>query len=313
MTKNIGFSNIFRLLGLVLFIYILSQVNFPQLIALFRQMDYSYYLLGLCFLIPGLLVRILRLKILLNAATINIPFKSMGAILLKGIFLGVVTPGRLGELWQAKYLTDVSGAPIGKGLYAVLMDRIIDIIVVITIAMIASLSLSLFEPTKTVTIIISMLLIFVIVTGYFLLKRRYARGLIGTITEVFIPQFLKEKVKFFGNEFFKSLRELNRKTFIKALGCGFLYYLVAVFIYYFMALSLKIPIPFWFLFLIVSIIWLILMVPVTVLGLGTREASYILLFSLLGVSSSQAVAFSLLILSVNIVSSIPGAILFLIK
>ena len=304
--------NYIRIVGILLFVYILSRVDFSQLTTLFREIHLSYYLAGLCLLIPAFLIRILKWKILVSGVGADIPFGSIAIVLAKGIFLGVLTPGRLGELWQAKYLNDMSGLPIGKGVYAVLMDRIIDIIVIVTIAIIASLSLSLFGLTKIVTVSIYVSSILVVVMIYFLLKGERIKKLVKSITGLFAPQPLKERIDSFLNEFFENFRTSNTKTFIKVLSCSFLYYFVAVLIYYFVALALKITVPFWFLFLIVSLIWLILMVPVTVLGLGTRETGLILLFSILGISSSEAVAFSLLILLSNIVSAVPGAILFLI-
>ena len=57
---------------------------------------------------------------------------------------------------------------------------------------------------------------------------------------------------------------------------------------------------------------LLLLIPITVLGLGTRETSYIFLLGIAHVTPSEAVAFSTLVLLSGMIVSVPGGF-FLLK
>jgi uncharacterized protein (TIRG00374 family) len=60
-------------------------------------------------------------------------------------------------------------------------------------------------------------------------------------------------------------------------------------------------------------IMLIIMVPLSVGGLGWREVSFIVLFKSVGVSEPQAVTLALLWLAVQVVTSLPGGIIYLLE
>ena len=60
------------------------------------------------------------------------------------------------------------------------------------------------------------------------------------------------------------------------------------------------------LFLGLILMGLLTLVPITVLGIGIREISLIYIFNLYHLSSEKAVAFSLIIFFIQILSIIPG-------
>jgi uncharacterized protein (TIRG00374 family) len=314
MIKNLRPANFFRFFGLALFIYILSKINFSQLISEFSQVDIFYYFIALLLLVPAFSLRILKWRALIRTGETDIPIATLGSVLAKGVFLGFITPGKLGEFWQAKYLNEKSGLPLGNGFFAVIMDRITDVIVIIVVGTIAIFSLSFFDnKTRMLGLLLFGFLLLALITIYFLIKRDYFKKTSGYILKFFLPASLKEKAGLFWDEFLESFQALDRKLLIKILIYGFLYYLVTVLIYYSVALSLGMQVPFWFLFFVIWLVWVILSIPITFMGLGTRESSYILLFSILGIGPSQAVAFSLLILLLNVILTIPGTMLFLFK
>lgn len=298
MVKIIKARNLIRIIGIILFLYILSKINLQELFQVLKNINLYYFLRALVLLPFSYFFGILKWKTLVNSQGLRPPFLRLTEIFLKGLFLGTVTPGRLGELWKAKYLREQSDISKGGALYSPVMERFIDLIIIIAVGSAGIISIFLFRQMGW--LIVFLILILIIFLTYFLIR-------------IFSPLFLRKKTNSFLDEFLKGLRELNFLLFLKLSLYGVLYYLTTVLIYYFLALSLGIEITFFNLFLIVALVLLLLILPVTILGLGTREAGYIFFFSIFNIGASAAVAFSSLVLLMGIILSIPGIILFLIK
>jgi uncharacterized protein (TIRG00374 family) len=74
------------------------------------------------------------------------------------------------------------------------------------------------------------------------------------------------------------------------------------------ALGITVPLTTYFVF--IPLIVIVMQLPITVSGLGVSQAMFDLLFTRVGVPSSQAVALSILFVALAIVGNLPGAILY---
>ncbi|MCP6719469.1 MAG: flippase-like domain-containing protein [Patescibacteria group bacterium] len=312
MIKTIKYP-FFRLFGIILFIYILSRIDFFQLATVFKTINFSFYLIGALSLTPIFLFRTMRWKLLIDSVGVIIPSRSLFPLMAKGLFLGIATPGKLGEFWRAKYLTETVQISGGKSFYTTLMDRIIDLLVAGAIAIFGIIFIYLKFRAKTGWELYVLIFALFLLLAYILIKRLKTQKILRIFVKFLVPPSSRTRTTSFLEEFDQGLESLDRRTFLKLLGYGFLYYLNSVIAYYFILLALGITLPFWYLFLIIAIVWIVLILPITVLGLGTREAAFIYFFSILGISSPLALTFSLLALFYNIMLAIPGAILFLKK
>jgi uncharacterized membrane protein YbhN (UPF0104 family) len=81
---------------------------------------------------------------------------------------------------------------------------------------------------------------------------------------------------------------------------------------YFGAMALNIPVTYFHMILILPFTTLVEALPISFSGVGTRDAVLILMFTLLGISSSLAVSFSIMILILNYIMNLFG-VLFWIK
>jgi len=312
--KKIKSSILIRFFGIILFIYILTKIDTAELIAAFKEINLVYYLIGILFFILGFLIRILKWKILVNSIGAEISFKVISKISTQGVFFGSITPGKLGEFWRAKYLAKETGVTGGKALYTTFIDRVVDLLVVVVISLVGMVVIYLkLSKTQNWPLLVAFILLLFIVFTCFFIRKKGIQKLCGTLIRFLIPSSLKEKTDSFLNEFYQGFKNLNLSLFLTILALGFLYYfLIGPIFYYFITLALGISLPFWYLFLIIAMAWLVAIIPVTILGLGTREATFIYFFSLFGILAPFAVAFSLLGLLCNIlIIALPGAILFL--
>lgn len=311
ISNGVRYTNFFRFFGIILFVYIIAKIDIPELAASFGQINLAYYFIGILFLFLSFLMRTIKWKKLINSIGTKIPDNILMQMMAKGLFLGVITPGRLGEFWRAKYLTDHSKVSHGFAFYTAFMDRLIDMLIFGLVAIAGLLTIYLRFGIEARWQMYLSAFIFFIAISFVFLKKLGLQGLFKIFVRFFVPVSKQEKTNVFLADFDGPFKGLKLRLFLELLAYGFLYYLTAVTVYYFVALSLGINLPFWYLFLTVSMVWLILALPLTFLGLGTREASFIYFFSLLGIPAHGAVAFSLSVLLIYILSALPGAILFL--
>ena len=75
-----------------------------------------------------------------------------------------------------------------------------------------------------------------------------------------------------------------------------------------LALGIDAPLPAYFAF--IPIILLVMLLPVTVNGLGTSQAAFVLFFAAAGVSAAHAFALSVLFVALGIVGNLPGGVLW---
>lgn len=295
--------NLFRVFGIILFVYILLKIDIAKLTAVFKEISVGYYLISILFLIIGLLVRAFKWKRLIDSVGVKVSAGNLLKIMLKGTFLGIITPGRIGEFWRAEYLSHSSAISLGRAFYTAFMDRLTDLLVAGLIAFPALLII--YSKFEVGAMWQPYFLIFIVITCLFIVLRKKTglRKIFKMLTGGRDSVFLAEFEGGFGS--------LKAGVLLESLAYSFFYYVVAIAIYYFTALSLGISVPFWYLFLIAGIIWITLTLPLTFFGLGVREAGFIYFFSLLGIPSSSAVAFSLLVLFSTILTSSPGAIFFI--
>ena len=275
------YPNFLRVFGVILFIYILSRINIAELIDAFKEISVEYYLVSVLFLIFGFLIRTLKWKRLITSIGAKISAKDLLEIMMKSTFLGVVTPGKLGEFWRAKYLADSGPISNGGAFYTAFMDRLVDLLVLGLVAIPGLLVVYLrFDINSRWQWYVLAFIVFMFLFFIFLKK-------IG-LQRIF-KIFAKEKDSVFLAEFDRGFKNLKLGLFLEILIYGFLYYLASVLILYFTALALSITVPFWYLFLVTALVLLILTLPLTFFGLGVKEAGFIYFFSMVGISSPLTV------------------------
>jgi uncharacterized protein (TIRG00374 family) len=117
-------------------------------------------------------------------------------------------------------------------------------------------------------------------------------------------------------EFYSGLELLKgrKEHLFAAISVGILSWLVAGIGCYLIALSLSLNISYWYVLISVAISSLIAILPISISGLGTREATFIFLFSIINIVPEEAVSFSLLILAWTWLPILPGiCLLYLFK
>lgn len=303
-----------RIFGIILFIYILSQINWPGLLKILKEANLFYILLSAPLTIPVIFIRTLKWKELVDSSGTKIPFWDLIPMFSKALFWGTITPGKLGEFYRAKYLTDYSsGIAPGGALYTVVSDRIMDLFSTAFIGILA-LFILIYIYGAEISLAIAISLIFLISgISLFLLKKHQGKVYLEFFLKIFAPDFLREKAGFFIDEFFEGMKKLDKILIIKLFFYDLTCFGFITLAHFFITISLGITIPFWYLYLITPLVSLVTILPISVLGMGTREVSYVFLLSLFGISLNAAVAFSFLVMFWSILLAVPGLIFLALK
>lgn len=276
--------NIIRVgLTILLLGIILIKVNILEILNIFLSINVIFLIIALLVVVPILyIIRAYKWNIFLRSVGIKKLFPNLIQVLLIGVFYGLVTPGKIGELARVYYLNEKKSETIPT----VLLEKITDILVLSVLCMI---SITIFYNNHNLKSVMLIFLIFFI-TGVWLLANR-------TFT-LFVTKLFKVNYDDADN-YVNKLSSLfrNKSTLLKAVELSVIYYLVAFVLGYVLLKSLNFDTS-----MLIALPIIILMgnIPITISGLGLRESVSAACFVLLGDSGINGVTFSLLLFSVMI-------------
>ena len=302
---------IFRSIGLILFVIILSKLNLTKIIALLSNINPFYLALALLLFIPLLVIKAMRWQLLMNAQNIEYSLKDSTIMYAAALYIGALTPGRIGDFIKVLYLKE-DGYPFGKSFVTVLLDRLFDLSSLLLLGYVGMLLfITLFE--RTITILSCILAGTFSLILFFLYKRDLGRRILEYISSHFIPEKYREKTKTGFSDLYNSIKTLKTNQLILATVMTFFGWIIYFLTMYLLAFSIGIDIPFLYLATCVSISAVITLIPISISGIGTRDATLIILFSYLGLSKESAIAFSMMILIMFAFNGAIGLIAWLKK
>ncbi len=298
------------LLGIILFIIILSKTNLREIFQNIKGINPLYLVLAILMAFPILLNKSLCWNYIKRQQGIKYSLKDSFLMYCAGMYIGILTPGRLGELTKALYLKK-DGYSTGKSLVSAILDRLSDFVFLLVFVFIGSLFLStVFQKQILILIlgiVISVLLLIL------LLKTGLIKWVLNKIFNIFIPQKHQKswKINFqdFANDF-KIYRLKNYLIIFLITTFSWVFYYLQMYI---LAKGLNINVPLLYLAISITVAGLITLIPVSISGIGTRDIALILLFSPFLIAREQVIAFSALILLMLIWAAFIGLICWLIK
>ncbi len=224
--------------------------------------------------------------------------------LLIGFFISIITPGRLGDFARAAYLNDKM--PLGKGILAVLIDRILDISILLLFAGIGTFLLLQSHAGGVISpfMVIGIFLLFLVGVRAGM-SRRTVKRYVWPLFSRFAPETLRRMMSKYGKQFYDGIPTVmkNKWVFLQGILSGIVSWIFSVTFGWLILLALGIPVGWADALMIIPILSLVEVIPVGILGLGTREIVAVVLLSTLGVPIEHAVGFSLLFFALGYVPS----------
>lgn len=260
-----------------------TQIRWPDLILL------PFAIIGVFTL------QTMKWRAILFRQGLIVPFSKLFRIQMIGLFYGTITPGRAGGLIKMSYLSDTAKISMIASSSSVLLDRFLDGLALFALALCGTYMLIERLRDLFLALVISLVLASLFFIMFYNMKN--SKFVFDRICSPFFPERLKQRFHAGFNEFFKSLPKKKRNLAVP-LGLTLITWVLMFSQNYIIGQALGIQLgflPFIFLAAIGSTIGLL---PLTVGGLGTREATLVLLFSFYGISPEKVISMSIISLIV---------------
>lgn len=277
------FKKSYLLLGPLIFIWIIKDIDFIKLKGVIATIHPATYALAAFLWLPATVLKSYRWKKIMDTQKIYYSMKNAFLIYGSSSLLGLITPGKIGDFSKVAHLKKDNHS-LGRAFLGSFLERIFDLsfavafvfVALFFIPIVPSFPLNLYALAKWIGLAIFFLLGFLALFYFF--KKQFVLDL--------------------SREILEDLRKFKTKniSFIFTLSAlvWFFYFLLI----YLIAVSLDLQqnVTFLYLSFAAAIALLSGFLPITVVGIGTREAVFIFLFTPLGIAKETIITFSLLIL-----------------
>ena len=117
-----------RLIGIIFFLYLVWQADFHSIYSRWEKISWIYMVP--LPVISGLMLtlRAIRWRLLLNSQGAYLSPQITWVAYAIGVFCGIITPGRLGDLAKAFYVRNQTGLDWPRSLSSAVIDRLLDIV-----------------------------------------------------------------------------------------------------------------------------------------------------------------------------------------
>ena len=238
----------------------------------------------------GYLLKSMRWKMILKSFEINEKTGFLLKIFLIGGFLGIITPGKIGDFGRVYYLKKHENWK--KAFSSLIIDRLNDLSILFLFGIFSLFHFKKKFPEKF-DLKFDLNSILLIIVGLILLA-------------VLIIKF---KNKFI--EFFQLIKKSSSiYGYFSQLTVTILAIILIYSSFVIIANNLEIDIEPLDVLFIAFITGILNLVPITILGIGVREISIVYLFGLYGVDFDKAISFSLIIFAIQIITLLPGGYWF---
>ena len=278
------FKSLLKIGGSLLIIWLLvSRISWDtdEFKRVLSGLHVGWFLLSLTGVVVVLGIKSVRWNLLLQQESCNYPKWKSFIAYMSSFTIGLVTPGRIGEIARLYYVREDTGITFYRSFKTLVADRIFDF------AMLAWFGLTGMLYFYKVMGDVSGL-VYLLITAAILL---FAWGLAFWLFKIFIrPDTPRVGLKFILETWNGMFNLTMALPWLLTLLAYFSFYIANWMIFKSIGISLSIvDIGF-----ILSLMSLATLIPISLAGFGTREASLIYLLSFYAINPEVAIVFSLL-------------------
>lgn len=302
--KTIKFlRKILPLIGIIVLLILLRKADIPRVGSNLALADCRYLPLLIFFVPAAFLLNAFKWRLLLEKQKIKVPFFQLLKFNLIGNFYGIVTPGHLGNLIRIDYLKKYTGKSYSQCSASVFLDKIIDLIGILTLAFLGILIFMRFLPKRLFflgAVVLFLLLLMVI----FIIEKRLNKKWLKIVYYRLIPSKRRESLKTVYQIFYRDFPGYSDILWL--ILFSLLFWLILMTGSYLIFIALGIKINWFYAIMTLAIAVMVSLLPISFSGWGTREAALFVLFAPFGISIEQILSFS--ILNFFLISFLPGLI-----
>ncbi len=294
-------------LGVFLILYLLSQLEMPQLVDTLKEANLNYFLLSTLVFLITIKIQALRLYVLLK--DYNIPIVRIIKILYISILFNNFLPGSSGgDAYKIAYLyRGHKKKDLGKAFTLIMVERIVGLLVII----IAAFLYTLFIGDKILEL--------------FQVKS-IDYGSLSTLAILFVAFFciallvlsrmktLKNKIRVFISQCKDTLVSFSKNLIINVVIVSILAQISRMLGFWLLLCAVNIcDFHFLDLILVIAIVSIASLIPISIGGLGIREGVMAATLIALGVPNYAAITSSILGRLTIWLQALIGGVVFLMK
>lgn len=282
-----------RLIGPILLIAVLWSLDDKA--ALWRAIkscDPLLLVAALLLNVPVVHLKVERWRDLLAARGHRYPLKRSYAAVLSSIYLGMLTPGRVGDVLRIQYVRQEIGVPYAEGLAATVMDRFCDLYVLAAVVALGTLHFaSALNSDLTYMSWVAVTIAFFAPT-LFLLKGP---------AELFTHALSRLTVRWHTslNALLEALRAMVGRALFVAIPLTIAGFAIVYAQGWVIARAMGIDLSYLDVASLLATTSLLGLMPISVSGVGVRELFLALVFPALGLLAEEGVVFGLLVFVCN--------------
>jgi uncharacterized protein (TIRG00374 family) len=287
----------------------IAKVDLVDIANTLANADGRMIAIAVLCLVLLLLLKAWRWRMLLTVQGVSYSFVKSLLIYGAGLFMGVITPARVGDFAKAFYLID-EGHSWGSSFFGVFWDRLFDLVGLLCFAGVSVLVLGygwLYVPSAILLVIVS-----AAVLGYLALRRRHVANLIrewiGNLVGRLVPSSIQGGLSGNVGDFRRHCGDLSVMVLLALTAMTLAGWLIYFTMMYLLSVALGLGLSYVDTAACVSISALVALIPISIAGIGTRDATLVLLFSALGLGAGSAVAFSTMFLLIYALTSFLGLV-----
>ncbi len=289
-------SSFSALIGLALFVYILSRLDLLTCWEKLKQVNPGLIVLAISFGIPEVFFKSLRLRSFVMKAKGHISVKNAATSFLSGQPLASVTPGKLGDVSRIILLARYGKIPMSTALAVHAADRIYDLASIVLLAVVGLVSFTsqFSQGGPAAGTIIGMLAGMFLILA--LLNPRWLKFILKPLVMSLLSKKLAGDLSHHAKEFYSKLHTLLIPSF-KIFGpfvLSFLAWESAIMRSFILAMALGLPLSYFKFALLLPVMIMVELLPISILGFGPREAALFMLFTSTNLRQEDLAVFSLL-------------------
>lgn len=301
-----GLMRYLSVVGLVLFGWVLYTSNVGKTVGILASANPWFVLLGVLFVVFEVLVRSVGWKALVNIWSKKYSLADSAQTYMIGIAFGAVTPAKAGDFIKVGDLSGKTKLKLMKSFTIGLLDRLINFIFLFLSACAGAVAVGMFLTGFSSQFdVLILLLAASIIALVAALNERVSLLVLRPLQMFLVPARFRGNAKELFRTFHETVAEFKLSGLRWVVLALTLVSWAVIFVRpYFFARAVGMRVDWWVFLVFIPLISVVEVLPISIMGLGTRDASILFLFGIMGVERERMVALSALIVLLSLVPQV---------
>lgn len=280
-----------RLIGPMLLVFVLIRMkNAGAILDTLRNADPWPLVIAFALNFANLQCKVSRWNVILSAIDVQYSMRRAWEAYLASAYIGMLTPGRVGDVLRVQYLRHDLNVEYSKGLATIVMDRLCDLYVLGIFSAIGIMRFGSVLVGQLAYLSWAMVLASVLGPLIFLVPSLSE----GVLLRAF-NKFSRSTDSSGFSTFLATLRAQVRPSLVKSILLTVVAFLINYLQGYLLARAIHVNITIFDSMCLVSIASLLGLLPISISGVGVRELFFSLTLPVLGYAADQGVTLGLLV------------------